>query len=197
MPRLISSRPASTLIAATLALGTVMALPAGAETRIETVLGTVTNSDPIRTSYIRKIPSDQKVCETQEVPVYGQASASNNNQNSDLGAMIIGGVIGSAIGNKASDNEGAGAAGAVVGALLGREHAKKKNQDGGGQQIVGHRQQEVCNVRTVMIEETIEEVTGYRTRIEVDSRIITVETSNPLSPNERVELTRQTTYTLR
>ena len=196
MPRLISSRPTSTLIAASLVLGTAMALPAGAETRIETVLGTVTNSDPIRTSYIRKTPSDERVCETQDVPIYGQASASNNNENSDLGAMIIGGVIGSAIGNKTSDQDGAGAAGAVVGALLGREHAKKKNQ-GSGQQIVGYRQQEVCNVRTVMIEETIQEITGYRTRIEVDNRIITVETSNPLSANERVELTRQTTYTLR
>ena len=128
--------------------------------------------------------------------VYGQASASSNNNNSDLGAMIIGGVIGSAIGNKTSDQDGAGAAGAVVGALLGREHAKKKNQQG-GQQIVGYRQQEVCNIRKVMIEETIEEVTGYRTQIEVDNRIITVETHNPLAVNERVEISRKTTYTLR
>ena len=195
MPRLKSSHRTNAVIAATVTFGALMAMPATSETRIETVLGTVTNSDPIRTSYIRKTPSDERVCETQDVPVYGQASAGNNNQNSDLGAMIIGGVIGSAIGNKTSDQEGAGAAGAVVGALLGREHAKKKNQ--GGQQIIGYRQQEVCNVRTVMIEETIQEITGYRTRIEVDNRIITVETNNSLSPNERVELTRQTTYSLR
>ena len=195
MPRLKSSHRTNAVIAATVTFGALMAMPATSETRIETVLGTVTNSDPIRTSYIRKTPSDERVCETQDVPVYGQASAGNNNENSDLGAMIIGGVIGSAIGNKTSDQEGAGAAGAVVGALLGREHAKKKNQ--GGQQINGYRQQEVCNVRTVMIEETIQEITGYRTRIEVDNRIITVETNNSLSPNERVELTRQTTYSLR
>ena len=197
MPRFISSRQTSAVIAATLAVSTLMATPAVSETLIETVVGTVTNSDPIRTSYIRKTPSDEKVCETQDVPIYGQASASNNNENSDLGAMIIGGVIGSAIGNKTSDQEGAGAAGAVVGALLGREHAKKKNQDGGGQQIIGYRQQQVCNVRTVMIEETIQEITGYRSRIEVDNRIITIETSNPLSANERVELTRQTSHSLR
>ena len=195
MPRLKSSHRTNAVIAATVTFGALMVMPATSETRIETVLGTVTNSDPIRTSYIRKTPSDERVCETQDVPVYGQASAGNNNENSDLGAMIIGGVIGSAIGNKTSDQEGAGAAGAVVGALLGREHAKKKNQ--GGQQIIGYRQQEVCNVRTVMIEETIQEITGYRTRIEVDNRIITVETNNSLSPNERVELTRQTTYSLR
>ena len=182
---------------ATLATAGTLALTplaAAAETRIETILGTVTRSDPIKTSYIRKTPSDERVCETQEVPVYGQASASN--EGSDLGAMILGGVIGSAIGNKASDNEGAGAAGAVVGAILGREHAKK-NQSGGGQKIVGYRQQEVCNVRTVMIEENVDEITGYRHRIEVDSRIITVETKTPLADGERVELTRRTSYTLR
>ena len=195
MPRFKSLRRTNAVIAATVTFGALMAMPATSETRIETVLGTVTNSDPIRTSYIRKTPSDERVCETQDVPVYGQGSAGNNNKNSDLGAMIIGGVIGSAIGNKTSDQEGAGAAGAVVGALLGREHAKKKNQ--GGQQIIGYRQQEVCNVRTVMIEETIQEITGYRTRIEVDNHIITVETNNSLSPNELVELTRQTTYSLR
>jgi len=105
-------------------------------------------------------------------------------------------VIGSAIGNKASDNEGAGAAGAVVGAILGREHAKKKNQQP-GQQIVGYRDQQVCNVRTVMIEETIQEISGYRHRIEVDNKIITIETSAPLGTNERVEISRTTTYALR
>ena len=196
MPRLFSLQQLTAAIVATLATGAVTIVPTSAETRIETVLGTVTKSEPIRTSYIRKTPSDKKFCETQEVPVYGQASAGSNNNNSDLGAMIIGGVIGSAIGNKTSDQDGAGAAGAVVGALLGREHAKNKNQQG-GQQIVGYRQQEVCNTRKVMIEETIEEVTGYRTRIEVDNRIITVETRNPLAVNERVEISRKTTYTLR
>ncbi len=195
MPRLFSSQRLTAAIVATLATGAVAVVPASAETRIETVLGTVTKSDPIRTSYIRKTPSDEKVCETQEVPIYGQASAGSNNNNSDLGAMIIGGVIGSAIGNKTSDQDGAGAAGAVVGALLGHEHAKKKKQ--GGHQILGYRQQEVCKIRKVMIEETIEEVTGYLTRIEVDNRIITVETQDPLAVNERVEISRKTTYTLR
>ena len=186
----LGAKIATMATAGTLALAPLAAV---AETRIETVIGTVTRSDPIMTSYIRKTPSDQRVCETQDVPVYEEAGAANN--QSDLGAMILGGVIGSAIGNKASDNDGAGAAGAVVGAILGREHAKK-NQSG-GQKVVGDRQQEVCNVRKVMLEETVEEVTGYRHRIEVDSRIITVETNSPLADGERVEMTRRTTYSLR
>ncbi len=175
---------------ATLMAGTVPA--AFAETRIETVIGTVSGADPIRTSYIRKAPKDERICQTQDVPVYGETAGNNE---SDLGAMIIGGVIGSAIGNKTSDNEGAGAAGAVVGALLGREHGKK-NQ-GGGQQIIGYRQQEVCNIRTVMTEQTVEEITGYRVRIEVDGKIISLESQRPRNLGERVEINRKTTYSLR
>ena len=179
-------------IATTATLIVGIAPAALAETRIETVIGTVSGTDPIRTSYIRKTPKDERVCQTQDVPVYGEAAGNNE---SDLGAMIIGGVIGSAIGNKTSDNEGAGAAGAVVGALLGREHAKK-NQ-GGGQQIIGYRQQEVCNIRTVMTEQTVEEITGYRVRIEVDGKIISLESKRPRNMGERVEINRKTTYSLR
>lgn len=169
---------------------TGFAATAGAETRIETVLGTVTKSDPLTTSYIRKTPTDQRTCRVEEVPVYGESSGGS----SDLGAMIVGGLLGSAIGNKASDNDGAGAAGAVAGALLGREHAKKNKQQG---EIVGYRQQEICETRTVIVEENIEKVTGYRNRIEVDNKIITLETARPLALNERVEIERQVTYTIR
>jgi hypothetical protein len=174
----------------TLATGVTGAM---AETRIETVIGNVTRSDPMMTSYIRKTPSDEGVCDIQEVPVYGEAKSGGE---SDLGAMIIGGVLGSAIGNKTSDSEGAGAAGAVVGALLGREHAKNQQKSGSGQ-VLGYRQQEVCNIRKVMIEENVEKITGYRHRIEVDGKIITLETSGPLAQGERVEINRKTTYSLR
>ena len=192
-PSLSTALGAMIATAATAGTLALAPLAATAETRVETVIGTVTRTDPIMASYIRKTPSDQRICETQDVPVYAEAGAANN--DSDLGAMIIGGVLGSAIGNKASDNEGAGAAGAVVGAILGREHAKKNKS--GGQRVIGYRQQEVCNIRKVMIEETVEEVTGYRHRIEVDSRIITIESNTPLADGERIEITRRTSYSLR
>lgn len=192
-PSLSTALGAMVATAATVGTLALAPLAATAETRVETVIGTVTRTDPIMASYIRKTPSDQRICETQDVPVYAEAGAANN--DSDLGAMIIGGVLGSAIGNKASDNEGAGAAGAVVGAILGREHAKKNKS--GGQRVIGYRQQEVCNIRKVMIEETVEEVTGYRHRIEVDSRIITIESNTPLADGERIEITRKTSYSLR
>lgn len=175
----------ATLGVVTLGTGTAMA-----ETRVETVLGTVTKSDPIRSSYVRKTPKDERVCRTEDVPIYGESQSGQ----SDLGAMIVGGLIGSAIGNKLSDNEGAGAAGTVAGAILGREHAK--NSTGKGE-IVGYRQQNVCETRTIMTEQTVEEITGYRNTIEIDNKIIMLESARPLAPNERVEIMRQITYTLR
>ena len=182
-----------TLSISTLATLGVVTLGSGtaiAETRVETVLGTVTKSDPIRSSYVRKTPKDERVCRTEDVPIYGESQGGQ----SDLGAMIVGGLIGSAIGNKLSDNEGAGAAGTVAGAILGREHAK--NSTGKGE-IVGYRQQNVCETRTIMTEQTVEKITGYRNTIEIDNKIIMLESARPLAPNERVEIVRQITYSLR
>ncbi len=163
---------------------------ATAETRVETVLGTVTKSDPIRSSYVRKTPQDEQFCRTEDVPIYGESKSGQ----SDLGAMIVGGLIGSAIGNKLSDNEGAGAAGTVAGAILGREHAK--NNTGNGE-VIGYRQQNICETRTIMTEQTIQEITGYRNTIEIDNKIIMLESAHPLASNQRVEITRQVTYSLR
>ena len=163
---------------------------ASAETRVETVLGTVTKSDPIRSSYVRKTPKDERVCRTEDVPIYGESE----NGQSDLGAMIVGGLIGSAIGNKLSNNDGAGAAGTVAGAILGREHAKNTTGQG---EVIGYRQKNICETQTIMTEKTIEEITGYRNTIEIDNKIIMLESARPLAPNERVEITRQVTYSLR
>ena len=175
----------STAIMCVAMLGT-----ASAETRVETVLGTVTKSDPIRSSYVRKTPKDERVCRTEDVPIYGEPEKAQ----SDLGAMIVGGLIGSAIGNKLSNNDGAGAAGTVAGAILGREHAKNNTGQG---EVVGYRQKNICETRTIMTEKTIEEITGYRNTIEIDNKIIMLESARPLAPNERVEITRQVTYSLR
>ena len=175
----------SAMILCVAMLGTAIA-----ETRVETVLGTVTKSDPIRSTYVRKTPKDERVCRIEDVPIYGESKGGQ----SDLGAMIVGGLIGSAIGNKLSDNEGAGAAGTVAGAILGREHANNTTGQG---EVVGYRQQNICETRTIMTEQTIEEITGYRNTIEIDNKIIMLESARPLAPNERVEITRQVTYSLR
>ena len=160
-----------------------------ADTRVETVVGTVVDTITLTSTYVRKTPSDQRICRTEDVPIYAQ-----QDESSDLGSMIIGGLIGSAVGNKMSNNNGAGAAGTFAGALIGREHAKKNPKNG---RVIGYKQQELCTVSTVMVEENISEISGYRNHIEVDGKIIKLESKSPLTVGARVEVVRSTNYSLR
>jgi uncharacterized protein YcfJ len=160
-----------------------------AETRVETVVGTVVDTMTLTSTYIRKTPSDQRTCRTDDVPIYAQQES-----GTELGSMIIGGLIGSAVGNKFSNNDGAGAAGTVAGALIGREHSKNKQKNS---RIIGYKQQETCSVTTVMLEENVSEITGYRNEIEVDGKIIKLESKSPLTVGSRVEVVRRTSYSLR
>jgi len=168
-----------------------MIIPASAsfaETRIESVVGTVTKVDILTQSYIRKTPKDERICAIEEVPVYGEGK-----QGDEIGSMIIGGLIGSAVGNKLSSADGGGAAGAVAGALLGRQHAKNSTQQGN---IVGYRQQEVCQTKRILLEEEITKTIGYRLQIEADGRILTIEDPSPASVGDRVEIRKQVSYSL-
>ena len=172
-----------------LPLVTLSATAVVAETRLENVLGTVTKVDTLTQSYIRKTPKDERICSIEEVPVYGEAQ-----QGDEIGSMIIGGLLGSAVGNKLSDANGGGAAGAVAGALLGRQHAKNSTQHGN---IVGYRQQEVCQTKRVMLEEEVTKITGYRLQVEADGRILSLEDPNPANVGDRVEIRKQVNYSLK
>ena len=162
---------------------------AKAETRVETVVGTVVDTITLTSTYIRKTPTDKRTCRNDEVPIYAQQEG-----GSEIGSMIIGGLIGSAVGNKFSNNDGAGAAGTVAGALLGREHSKNKQKNS---RIVGYKQQETCSVTTVMLEENISEITGYRNHIQIDDKIIKLDSKSPLIVGSRVEVVRRVSYSLR
>ena len=166
----------------------LVSVSATAETRVETVVGTVVDTITLTSTYVRKTPTDKRTCRNDEVPIYAQQEG-----GSEIGSMIIGGLIGSAVGNKFSNNDGAGAAGTVAGALIGREHSKNKQKNS---RIVGYKQQETCSVTTVMIEENISEITGYRNHIEVDGKIIKLESKSPLSVGSRVEVVRRVSYSL-
>ena len=107
-----------------------------AETRFETVVGTVVDTITLTSTYVRKTPTEKRICRNDDVPIYAQEEGA-----SEIGSMIIGGLIGSAVGNKFSNNDGAGAAGTVAGALIGREHSKNKQKNS---RIVGYKQQETC-----------------------------------------------------
>ena len=162
---------------------------AEAETRVETVVGTVVDTTTLTSTYVRKTPSDKRTCRTEDVPIYAQQEG-----QSELGSMIIGGLIGSAVGNKFSNNDGAGAAGTVAGALIGREHSKNKQKNS---RIVGYKQQETCSVTTVMLEENVSEITGYRNHVEIDGKIVKLESKSPRTVGSRVEVVRRTSYSLR
>ena len=162
---------------------------AAAETRVETIVGTVVDTNTLTSTYVRKTPSDKRICRTEDVPIYAQQEG-----QSELGSMIIGGLIGSAVGNKFSNNDGAGAAGTVAGALIGREHSKNKQKNS---RIVGYKQQETCSVTTVMLEENVSEITGYRNHIELDGKIVKLESKSPRIVGSRVEVVKRTTYSLR
>ena len=185
----IANQTGTALILAAISTSLFVASPVFAETRVESVLGTVTQVNQLTSNYTVKTPTNERFCEVKEVPVYAQGQ-----KKDELGSMIIGGLLGSAVGNKLSDNNGAGAAGAVAGALLGRSHA---NQSGNSGQIVGYKQQEVCENRRVVLEEVKTRITGYRLQVEADGRILTMETSKPYALNDRVELRKQVTYSLR
>ena len=162
---------------------------AAAETRVETVVGTVVDTITLTSTYVRKTPTDKRICRNDEVPIYAQQEG-----GSEIGSMIIGGLIGSAVGNKFSNNDGAGAAGTVAGALIGREHSKNNQKNS---RIVGYKQQETCSITTVMLEENISEITGYRNHIEVDGKIVKLESKSPLIVGSRVEVVRRVSYSLR
>lgn len=172
----------------TVIFNTVTLLPTHAETRVDSVLGTVTKVDALTSSYIRKTPTDERNCGFKDVPIYSQAS-----ENNELGSMLLGGLLGSAIGNKLSDNNGAGSAGAVAGALIGRDRAKKNSNSG---EIIGYRQQEVCTNRRVVLEEVVDKISGYQIQIEADDRILSFEYPRPLSIGDRIEIRKTVTYTI-
>jgi len=159
-----------------------------AESRYEYVIGTVTDVQTLTNSFTRKTPRNERICLVEEVPVYGESQGT-----SEIGSMIIGGLIGSAVGNKLSDSNGAGSAGAVAGALLGREQAKENAKAG---DIVGYRQQEICQTNRVVHEEVIEKIVGYRIKVEADGRILSLNASKPLAVGDRVEVNKKVSYAL-
>tara|TARA_B100001057_G_C22667035_1_gene878270 strand:+ start:263 stop:814 length:552 start_codon:yes stop_codon:yes gene_type:complete len=161
-----------------------------ANTSSETVLGDVISVIERTREVIRQTPLTERVCEDKDVPVYG----SNGQQKNDLGSMIIGGIIGSAIGNKMSDSEGAGAAGTVAGAIIGKatsDESNKKNQE-----IVGYNRTRSCeNVKTVT-QQTIQEVIGYRLTINVDGKFIDIDTQTKYLPGSQITVTKTVNYSV-
>ena len=183
----------STLTALTVAIGTAigMALPNPSmanQTTFNTMIGKVKDVEILTSTYIRKTPVEEKVCSVEDVPIYEESKGGD-----ELGGLIIGGLLGSAVGNQISGADGAGTVGAVTGALIGREHAKNKKTTG---KVIGYRQEETCRIEKRVREERIEEVTGYRLTINVDGEIVTLKSSSSYDQGDEIKIRRKTTYSL-
>jgi uncharacterized protein YcfJ len=195
-PRKLAIRKKATtgalgLMMGTMALATLPGQAMADQTAIRTMTGTVNNVEILTSTYIRKTPVSERVCKIEDVPIYGQNQ--NSGEDTELGSMIIGGLIGSAVGNQLTDADGAGTFGAVTGAILGREHNKNKQKSNN---IVGYRQEEVCTIEKSTREERVEEVTGYRLTIDVNDEVVTLKSSQRYDVGDLINIRTRTTYSL-
>jgi uncharacterized protein YcfJ len=111
----------------------------------ERFLATVTSIEPqYQTNVIR---NPYQVCETVDIPIYGNVGGGAN-AGDVLGGMIIGGLLGK---GASGDDKGA-AAGAVIGGMIA---ADKKQQQG----VVGYRQEQRCS--TQYKEERVQTLKNY------------------------------------
>ena len=51
--------------------------------------------------------------------------------------------------------------------------------------------------KTVMLEENVSEITGYRNHIEIDGKILKLESNSPFNVGSRVEVVKRTSDSLR
>lgn len=111
-------------LALTLMLVTA-AMPAAAEYKTN-----ATVKDHFRT-VTRNVPVTERVCQTVEVPVYGNTGGSTAD-------TIVGAIIGGAIGNQFGGGSGKDAM-TVLGAIAGADVANRNSQG-----VVGYRLEEQC-----------------------------------------------------
>jgi len=120
------------------------------------------------------VPQSRTDCKIVEVPIYGGRSQAST------GDTIVGAIIGGAIGNQVGGGSGKDAA-TVLGAIIGADVANKK---GGQQQIVGYRQEQVCN--NVTFYETQEQLKNYTIRYEWNGLVGKTVTYNNYRVGDRI-----------
>ena len=115
------------------------------------VYAEVTNVAPNYREVVTSRP--QRVCRTENVPVYGKVKGTGATGLEVLGGAIIGGLFGKALTDK---DEGA-AAGAVVGGVVAAEAGRADRTE-----IVGYTQKETCSTQYVdRVENVVDNYTIY------------------------------------
>ncbi len=96
----------------------------------------------------------------------------NKSQNISLGDLVVGGLIGSAIGNKLSDNHGAGTLGAVAGAWTASTN----------------KQRHKCVRETTYTNHTEKYPSHYVIHVRTGAQRLKFDSSRPYQINERVRV---------
>ena len=149
------------------------AAQAGAQIVDDTRTGYVTGVETIWKQRIVQEPVTTRSCETVR---------SHSRVEGNVGDVVIGGLIGSAIGNKLSDNHGAGSLGALFGAVTAMDRAP--------------RQRQVCRDRTSYHETTENIADHYLVHVRADGRNLTFRSNHRYRVNQRVRLSVSSNYGL-
>ena len=122
---------------------------------VQRIQAPVITSIPVYQTYTRNIPIQE--CTT----VYVEDNS--NTQSNTIQRMIIGGLLGSAVGNQVSDSHGSGTAGAVIGSIIANEAGRNESTT--------IQPRDVCN--TVYETVTEDRIVGYEVIYEFNEQRFT------------------------
>ena len=146
---------------------------AGAQTINETRTGYVTAVETVWTQRIINEPVTTTSCHTNQAYSGFQGNMCD---------VVIGGLVGSAIGNKLSDRHGAGSLGALFGAVTAMDRSSDKRS--------------VCHDQTSYQKTTEDIADHYLVHVRTEGRILTFRSNHRYRVNQRVSLSVSSNYGL-
>ena len=146
---------------------------AGAQTINETRTGYVTAVETVWTQRIINEPVTTTSCHTNQA---------RSGFHRNMGDVVIGGLVGSAIGNKLSDRHGAGSLGALFGAVTAMDRSSDKRS--------------VCRNQTSYRKTTEDIADHYLVHVRTEGRILTFRSNHRYRVNQRVSLSVSSNYGL-
>ena len=153
------------------AVGLLLASSVQAQTMLVKVLQ---DSDEIVSEVYKEVPV--KSCRVEQIPIYGTQAGGQEASTADvIASAIFGGLLGNQVGGGSGKD-----AATILGAIAGADMANKKGKS--KQVVVGHKQQEVCNV--IMQQRAVNQVAGYKTYIEFGGNIWQMNTTIPYTTGE-------------
>ena len=137
-----------------------------------------------RTGYVTAIETvwKQRVIHEPVTTTSCHTSRTHSGFHGNMGDVVIGGLVGSAIGNKLSDRHGAGSLGALFGAATAMERSSDKRS--------------VCRNQTSYRKTTEDIADHYLVHVRTEGRILTFRSNHRYRVNQRVSLSVSSNYGL-